>query len=1052
MLLFISNNLILIKLNRVGLVLLFGTLHFLGGCVAPEPSVQQGSDEFVAAFFVAPEGDDTGPGTWEKPFATLARARDAVRALGTEISGHILIEVAAGDYVLEEPLRFDYLDSGRDGFHVVYRAGGEPGSARLLGGARITGWEPVDGRVFRAKVDPDRVLHTLYENGVRARRARFPNYEFHPDFPLSESRYLRAADGTDSTLTWRKGDLEELQALNLVEQGVFLVFRPWGFADWALFTRPVEDMDFEQHTITVGGGRNPDIRRGARFYIEGSIDLLNQPGEFHLDRENGYLYYWPRFGHPSEQHIMVPSLMRIVELIGQPGSSWIWSGGARPVRNITLEGFTFACTGTFDSMTGPSHMVWEAPNEFGATGDGAHGALHMYHTENIHIRFNSFQDLGACAIYLERSNKRNLIYGNWIRNVRISGIVLAAHRERNAFPKDLNEENRIVNNVIQFIGVNAGAGISLWGGRRNEILHCEVFDGSRHGISIRGNFGQLNPSAVERGIPDTRRPLAEENRVAYSHVYRMGQDSGDLGAVHMAGISGQTLHPVNYLEQLLIENAPSHPSMLDIPPNGIFFDYTEGVVGQILRDIEIRGPGTPFRTNRTDFGHVYENVRWREGFDPSRMSYDRIGRLSDFPLLFGAPEEIRETVVRSTGEGAERMLHLTWSLPDDSRYAGVWISAEGELEYPPVFVAAPDYSVTIPRPHADRLVELRLRTVDKYGNRSNGVLIAGAEPAQPVRDLRAQGVDEGIKLTWKDPQQEFSHLLIHADSIAEPIRIVSAQESVRMDGLENGEVYGFRVDVVDRDGHTWPGPDIRVAAGPGSSIPLDVATWWPLDVETAQAGLSVIDESGGGHTLFIGNDEVTAVDGRFGRALHFDGKSGFARALDASSLEVGLNDFAISLWIKRSPSPAMSGRLIDFGGGLLGAWEHWGREMEPTTAGGVSLIGSDSGLRAVFFDGTEHYRAQREGLELLGRWTHVVLNLERETELTLWIDGLRVAAVDVSMAAGTKIRHEDTLWLGRYGPEAHPNLFWSGALDQIRIFRRALSPSEIQALAREAVR
>jgi hypothetical protein len=629
---------------------------------------------------------------------------------------------------------------------------------------------------------------------------------------------------------------------------------------------------------------------------------------------------------------------------------------------------------------------------------------------------------------------------------------LAAHRERNQFPDDLNEENRIENNVIQFIGVKAGAGISLWGGRRNEILHCEVFDGSRHGISIRGNFGQLNPSAVERGIPDTRRPRAEENRVAYSHVYRMGQDSGDLGAVHMAGISGYELQPVNYLEQLLIENAPSHPSMLDIPPNGIFFDYTEGVVGQVLRDIEIRGPGTAFRTNRTDFGHVYENCSWREGFDPSRMAYERIGRLSDFPPHFGVPEEIREPVVRSTGKGVERMLQVTWTPPDDARYAGVWISAEGELEYSPVFVAAPDFSVTIPRPGGDRLVELRLRSIDAYGNRSNGVMVAAAEPAQLVGNLRGHGVDEGIELTWEDPPHDFNYLLIHADSIAEPIRIPPQRKSVQIDSLQNGEAYTLRVDVVDTDGHAWRGPEVRVAAGPGASIPLDATAWWPLDVEKAQAGLSVFDESGGGHTLFIGNDEVTAVEGRFGRALHFDGKSAFARVLDASSLEMGLNDFAISLWIKRSPSPAMSGRLIDFGGGLLGAWEHWGHEIESPAVGGVSLIGSDSGLRAVFFDGTEHYRAEREGLELLGRWTHVVLNLERKTELTLWIDGLRVAAVDVSMAAGMNIRSDDTLWLGRFGAEVHPNLFWSGALDQIRVFRRALLPSEIQALARETAR
>jgi tetratricopeptide (TPR) repeat protein len=32
-------------------------------------------------FYVAPDGDDTNPGTWQRPFATLQRARDAIRAL-----------------------------------------------------------------------------------------------------------------------------------------------------------------------------------------------------------------------------------------------------------------------------------------------------------------------------------------------------------------------------------------------------------------------------------------------------------------------------------------------------------------------------------------------------------------------------------------------------------------------------------------------------------------------------------------------------------------------------------------------------------------------------------------------------------------------------------------------------------------------------------------------------------------------------------------------------------------------------------------------------------
>jgi len=992
------------------------------------------------SFHVAPDGNDNYEGTKKRPFASFERARDAVRNLGPEITGDILIEIAPGDYFREQTLVLEPQDSGRGNSRVVYRGGGIPGSARLVGGNKITDWESVDGSIFRVKVDPEVEFNTLYENGVRSRKARFPNYEYQTGFPQSDYRWFRSADGTPSTLIWEDGDLDRLRQFDLLGDGACLVFHPWAYCDWTPFTRRITEIDFDLRRITVPGD-DPNIGRGARFYIEGSHALLDQPGEFFLDRRQGFLYYWPRFGTPAEQEIIIPTVTRIIELAGNDVET--------PVRNISIEGLTLACTDTYGIISGTSHFVWEPSNTLGSAGDGAHGALHLRYTEEINVQFNSFQSLGACAVYLERSNKRNRIYGNWIRNVRVSGIVLAPHRERRQFPRDVNEENRIENNVIHSIGVDGGAGINFWGGRANLIRHCEIFDGSRHGVSIRGNFAQLNPSNIKRGIPDTNRPLAEENRVEYTHVYRMGQDSGDMGAVHMAGISGRDIHPVNYLEQLLIENAPAHPSMLDVPPNGIFLDYTEGVVGQILKDIDIRGPGTPFRTNRTDFRHVYDNCSWRAGFDHSRMEYDRIGRLDDFPSNYGSPEEIQDPIVRAIDEGLNRELEVSWRHPEEDFYNGVWIYAEGEQDYSPVFVPAPDSIVRIPRPSGNRLVKLRMCTVNKHSNRSNGVLIPAAEISEPISNLHARGINEGVELSWNDPEKRFSHLLVHIDPKEEPVRVEAGEEKVRLDELSNGQVYTVRMDVVDTDGHAWSGTELRCAAGPGASIPMDLAAWWTLEVEASHEGLSVFDDSGKGNTLFVGSDTVAAVEGRFGQALRFDGESSFVRVLDASALQIGAeDDFSISLWIKRSPSSAMNGRIFDFGGGLLGAWEHWGKEIEAAPSVGISLIGSDSGFRAVFNDGTKTHRAERQGLGLIDCWTHVVVNLNRKSRLALWVNGQCVADVDVS-AADRKNMSGEEFWFGRFRQDDHPNLFWSGAIDQVRVYRRALTPAEIQALAEE---
>jgi len=87
-------------------------------------------------FYVAPDGNDDNAGTKAKPFATLERARDAVRAAreaGAEVAV-ATVWLRSGNYFLSETFRLDDRDSG-----MTFRAaaGEEP---VVYGGTRITGW------------------------------------------------------------------------------------------------------------------------------------------------------------------------------------------------------------------------------------------------------------------------------------------------------------------------------------------------------------------------------------------------------------------------------------------------------------------------------------------------------------------------------------------------------------------------------------------------------------------------------------------------------------------------------------------------------------------------------------------------------------------------------------------------------------------------------------------------------------------------------------------------------------------------------------------------
>jgi len=85
-------------------------------------------------------------------FLTIPRAQQAVReAIVNGMIGDVIVYLHGGDYELNETLRFDDRDSGKDGFRIEYRnvPGEEP---VLLGGKKITYWERHDSSIWKARV------------------------------------------------------------------------------------------------------------------------------------------------------------------------------------------------------------------------------------------------------------------------------------------------------------------------------------------------------------------------------------------------------------------------------------------------------------------------------------------------------------------------------------------------------------------------------------------------------------------------------------------------------------------------------------------------------------------------------------------------------------------------------------------------------------------------------------------------------------------------------------------------------------------------------------
>ncbi len=182
-------------------------------------------------FTVAPNGNDSGPGSKEQPFATLERARDAIRSLtatGTYPKEGVTVWLRGGVYERDRPFELDARDSGQPGAPVVYISA--PGEiARLIGGRQIpaSAFHPVTDRAFLDRVVDHAARRHLLQVDLKA-LGIIEYGELRPIHALdfgSNSHYLPAPmelfiDGTAATLArWPNRD-NKTPALGLIESAI----------------------------------------------------------------------------------------------------------------------------------------------------------------------------------------------------------------------------------------------------------------------------------------------------------------------------------------------------------------------------------------------------------------------------------------------------------------------------------------------------------------------------------------------------------------------------------------------------------------------------------------------------------------------------------------------------------------------------------------------------------------------------------------------------------------------------------------------------------------
>jgi len=339
-----------------------------GGCVSSFKGQRR-----ETAFYVSTEGNDSWSGRLpatnlrgtDGPFATLERARDAIRALkrsGGLPEGGVTVYIRGGIYTLTEMFQLTSEDSGAQDAPIVYRAYRDE-EVRLIGGREISGFRPIDDPAVLSRIDGacrDKMLQVdLRAQGITDFGELMPRGFGRPIYPAGLELFFQ---GRPMTLArWPNRGWVKIVDVPAGKGGGKFTYegdRPkrWLKADdiwvhgywtwdWADSYEKVESIDTLSHEIATCEphgvyGYSP----GNRYYALNILEELDEPGEWYLDRKTGILYFWP----PAP----IGEGRAFVSILSDPMVSM------RDVSHVILRDLTFEYTrGNAIEITGGEHNL-----------------------------------------------------------------------------------------------------------------------------------------------------------------------------------------------------------------------------------------------------------------------------------------------------------------------------------------------------------------------------------------------------------------------------------------------------------------------------------------------------------------------------------------------------------------------------------------------------------------------------------------------------------------------------------------------------------------------
>jgi hypothetical protein len=536
---------------------------------APKPVVNS------PIYYVAVNGNDAWSGKLAEPnaeksdgpFATLAAARDALRALRktSTIEGSINVQVRGGLYVLSEPFSLQAEDSGTASSPVIFSA--YPGEKPVFsGGKAITGWTQ-EGDVWKVALPEittsDWRFHTIWVNGQRRGVCRTPNEGFFVTAgraPATENastgdKVLRSNTG----FRYNEGDIKRWDNL---DEALVVVLHAWETS-----FHHISAIDEENKIVTFRNAARwafEDWGPEQRYYVLNTLDGMDVPGEWYVDRKTGVLSYRPMPGEDmTKAEVVAPFLKQLVLLDGNPSAG-------QYVQHVKFSGFSFYHA---NFAVGPEGYG----DAQGAV--GVPGAIQFRGVQNCALEGCEIAHVDTYGVWLRAGSFGASVIRNEFHDLGAGGVRVGEQQRAGDAMDALH--NMISNNLIHDGGHVFRSGVGVWIGQSplNTISHNDISDLSNSAITVGWAWGK------EQGFSYSN--LIEFNRI---HQIGKGEFSNMAGVYLLHGsdnsiVRDNLIHNVNaYLYGGWGVHVDEGCSNLDVE-NNIVYNTTSGGYDQFFGNL-----------------------------------------------------------------------------------------------------------------------------------------------------------------------------------------------------------------------------------------------------------------------------------------------------------------------------------------------------------------------------------------------------------------------------------------------------------------------------------